>query len=486
MKKTFFLIIGLCIFILSCKKSFLEEPPRTVTIDQLIKNPGSGAERILGAVYSRLYDWPTHGFSWIGVTSITSDEADKGSTPGDGGADKAQLDNWIITSNSLSLSEVWEGHFEGVGRACYAVELIGQMELPTMEKERYIGEAKFLRAYYYWNLVRIFGGVPLIDKVLSSQNDIETASVRSSQDAIYDFIESDLRAAVTSLPQTISRQEYGRPSRGAAQMFLSKVYLYREKWGLSKSMIDQVIDSRTYDLVADYRTIWRESGEFSKESLWEVNAVTTNPTRGLVGYSEVQGMRGSGDGDFGWGFNVPSASLIASYETGDIRKDGTILQSGTTLWDGYSTSSSLPNPFYNYKAYVSRISETNFNRNESNKNLRVFRFGEALLIKAEVENELGDTTASKTALNQLRQRAGLKPIFAKDKSTLRDKIFHERYIEMAMEHDRLFDLRRTRRAGTILRAQGKPYVDGKHDLFPIPQRQIDLSGGKLSQNPGYD
>jgi hypothetical protein len=488
MKKTTYpILLGALLLsaLFSCSKNFLEEPPRVVTVDDLINNPEDGAQRILGAVYNRLYDWETHAFSWIGVSSITSDEADKGSTPGDGGADKAEMDSWTLSPTNLSFNEVWEGQFEGVGRACYAIDLIGRMDLPANEKNRYLAEARFLRAYYYWNLVRCFGGVPKIDRVLQSQADIEAASLRASAAEIYGFIEQDLLAAADALPMTVSAAEQGRPTRGAAEAFLAKLYLYQQNWGGSKTMCDRVIGTNLYDLLPDYAKVWREVGEFSEESLWEINCVATNPPKGIAGYTEVQGMRGSGAGDFGWGFNVPSQDLVNSYEPGDLRKAATILVSGSTLWDGFVTSPTLPNPYYNYKAYVSPTAESFFERGQSNKNLRVFRYGDLLLIKAEVENELGDTTAAKTALNRVRQRAGLGPVTAFSQANLRNLIYRERKVEMAMEHDRTFDLRRTGRAGAVLRALGKNYVDGKHDLFPIPQRQIDLSGGKLVQNPMY-
>jgi len=120
-----------------------------------------------------------------------------------------------------------------------------------------------------------------------------------------------------------------------------------------------------------------------------------------------------------------------------------------------------------------------------NKNLRIFRYGEILLIKAEAENELNDTTAAKNALNQLRVRSGLASINAISQTILRNNIYKERRVEMAFEHDRMFDLRRTGRAASVLQASGKPYVSPKHDLFPIPQHQIDLSAGRIIQNPGY-
>nr|MBA2744699.1 RagB/SusD family nutrient uptake outer membrane protein [Flavisolibacter sp.] len=149
----------------SCGKGFLEEGPRRVTIQDLINNPQDGAQKIIGAVYSKLYDWQQHSFSWMGITSITSDDADKGSDPGDTGADKHELDNWTFNPSSISFLEVWESNFQGIGRATYALKFLEDMNLPMQDKDRYMGEAKMLRAYFYFNLVRCFGGVPKIDKV---------------------------------------------------------------------------------------------------------------------------------------------------------------------------------------------------------------------------------------------------------------------------------------------------------------------------------
>lgn len=475
----------LMIVFISCGKDFLNEPPRGATINDLLNNPQDGAQRIIGAVYNRLYDWETHSFSWIGISSITSDDADKGSSPGDGGGDKIELDGWLISPTNISFNEVWEGNFEGIGRACYAIKFLNEMTLSPAEKNRYIGEAKFLRAYFNWNLVRVFGGVPKIDRVLTSQADIEAASIRATASEIYSFIESDLIDAAAKLPAVISVGERGRVSKAAAQALLAKVYLYQNKWAQSKAMCDAVINSNQFSLLPNYAMIWREAGEFSSESIWEVNAIADNPPKGIQQYTEVQGMRGSGAGDLGWGFNVPSQNLVNAYEFGDLRKAATILVSGSTLWDGFVTSNTLPNPYYSYKAYVSRTAESYFDRGQSNKNLRVCRYGEILLIKAEVENELNDTTASKTALNLLRQRAGLTPVNAISQASMRDKVYKERRVEMAFEHDRIFDLKRTGRAATVLQALGKPYITPKHNLFPIPQRQIDLSGNRIVQNPGY-
>ena len=467
---------------LSCGKKFLEEEPRTITIQELLIS-NDGAERLVAAVYNKLYAWGEHSFSWVGVSSITSDDADKGSDIGDPGTDKGDLDNFTFTPSSISFSDLWVNNFEGIGRATYALRFLPETTSP--DKERYIGEAKFLRAYFYFNLVRIFGGVPKIDKVLESETEIATASMRASEAEIYAFIESDLNDAITRLPPTIAAAENGRVSKYAAIALLAKVSLYQQKWAQAKAMADMVISSNQFELIPDYSLIWREAGEFSKESIWEVNAIGTTPNLGIENYFVVQAPRGANG--LGWGFNTPSENLVNAYEPGDVRKAATIMNAGQTLWDGFQVSPIATNPRYNYKSYVSKTKET-FNGNDinTNKNLRILRFGEILLIKAEVENELGNIEEAQQALDSIRRRAGLASTTAATKDDLRNAIYKERRVEMAFEHDRMFDLQRTGRAGAVLRALGKPYVDGKHNLFPIPQKEIDLSDGKLLQNPGYN
>lgn len=483
-RNNFLLVIVLAgIFFTSCGKKFLDEPPRKVTIQDLLNNPTDGAQRLIAAVYNKLYAWEQHSFSWNGITSISSDDADKGSDPGDTGADKHELDNWTFSPSALSFDEVWQSNFEGIGRATYALKFFPDMNLPGNDKDRYIGEARFLRAYFYFNLVRTFGGLPKIDRVMESQADIDAASTRVSAAEIYALIESDLNDAISKLPATIPASENGRVTRGAAQALMSKVALYQKKWAIAKSMADAVI-AGPYSLLQDYAMIWREAGEFSSESIWEVNAIGTTPNRGIEGYFVTQAPRGAGG--LGWGFNTPTADLASAYEPGDERRAATIIFSGQTLWDGYLVSALAPNPRYNYKSYISKTMES-FNGEDwqTNKNLRVLRLGEIYLIKAEAENELGNIGAAQGALNMVRNRASLGNTTANTQSTLRDAIWKERRVEMAFEHDRMFDLRRTGRAAAVLTAHGKPYQSPKHDLFPIPQNQINLSGNRLQQNPGY-
>ena len=272
----FILLLSMIVF--SCGKNFLDEPPRTVTIEDLLNNPQDGAQRLTAAVYNKLYDWDVHTFSWIGISSITSDDADKGSIDGDAGTDKVLLDSWTFDANSFSFNEAWSGNFDGIGRVAYALQFMADINLPQPEKDRYIGELKMLRAYFYWNLVRMYGGVPKIDRVLETKEDIALGSVRASAAEIYAFIEADCLEAIAKLPPVIPSEELGRVSKYTAYALLAKVYLYQKRWAESKAMCDAIINSNKFFLLADYDKIWRETGEFSTESIWEVNAIGDGTT----------------------------------------------------------------------------------------------------------------------------------------------------------------------------------------------------------------
>ena len=217
-------------------------------------------------------------------------------------------------------------------------------------------------------------------------------------------------------------------------------------------------------------------------------------------YSNFQGPRGTfpaqtvegqtySAGDLGFGLNTPTANLASAYEANDVRKNATIIftspTSTTTLWDGFviPKQPDVVNERYNYKAYHSPFKETKAcnginDKDNKPKNIRIIRFAEVLLINAEAATHLGKDAIG--PLRRVRARAGLTTTTATEAA-----IWKERRVELAMEADRFFDIVRQGRAATIMQAHGKPFVAGKHERFPIPQAQIDLSGGKLSQNPGY-
>lgn len=485
--------------LLSCNQSWLDPLPEDKLIeeDSTFIDPAN-AGRFVNACYNQLLQWNTSTFSWIGMSSITSDNADKGSDAGDLGTDKDQMDLITYTPTSLSVSEVWTGNFNGVTRCNQALDNIPKYAINENLKSRLLSEAHFLRALFYFNLVRCYGNIPLIDGVIDADkpSDLEKATTQVSASVIYAFIENDLNLVIKTLPTNdqYTGENTGRATKGAATALLAKVYMYEEKWEQAMDLTNQIIGGSvgSYALVSDYSTIWREIGENSSESLFEIQGRGIDPNYGVQGYVACQSARGDvkyADGavaESGWGFNTPSEDLEAAYEPGDLRKNATIFHKSDTLWDGAIVSSAVANPRYNYKAYISRTQES-FNGNdwESGKNIRILRMGEIYLINAEAANELGQTSQAMESLNMVRNRAGLGNSSASSQSELREAIWKERRVELAMEHDRFFDIIRQGRAGQILRAHGKNFEDGKNEIFPIPQSEIDASDGKLIQNPGY-
>lgn len=474
-----------------CKEDWLSPAPENTLIqtDSTFLDE-TNAEKFVNSCYNWTTQWGQHVFSWIGMSSITSDDADKGSDPGDLGADKDQMDALSYTPTSLSPLEVWEANYTGIGRCNQAIANVPNFSgLDPALASRLVGEAKFLRAYFYFNLVRCFGKIPKIARVYTGEeaDQIYKDYSGAPPSEIYALIEEDLIDAASKLPlkSQYEAKDLGRATKGAAQGLLSKVYLYQGKWSESLAAANDVINSGEYDLEPDFSLIWRQSNEDGIESLFEIAGQNGEEGWGIGGYFVTQGARGPVTNGFnGWGFNTPTDDLEAAFEPNDVRKAATMYYVGQTLWDG-AVVESASNTKYNYKAYVSQTQETNYDSWWSGKNIRILRYGEILLIKAEAANELGQTNDAAAALNQIRNRAGLGNTTAATQGDLREAIRRERRVEMAMEHDRFFDLVRTGRAGAVLRAHGKNFVDGKNEVFPIPQKHIDLSGGLLEQNPGY-
>ncbi len=477
-------IVSLLVFTVvfsSCEDDLNVLPNDQMTEIDFLNNP-ENAIQLVNGVYNKQLDWNMYSFSWIGMTSITSDDADKGSTLTDTGSDKHKMDNLTFEATDMSFNDVWNGRYDGIYRANNALFYLEQLNIDANLKNRLIGEVKFLRALFYFDLVRCFGGVPLVVSKIDI-NDSETVNnvvfVRKSKTETYAQIETDLTDAIEKLP--IKNQyvgdNIGRASKGAAQALLAKAYLYQEKWQLAFDMSNNVMTSGQYDLLPNYADVWKEIGENKSESIYEVQATLT---KGLVGYTDVQGPRGTPD--LGWGFNTPSVQLMNSYEPGDVRKNATIMMVPSVLWDGFVAPSTWNNPRYNYKAYQSSIAESwDGNKGETAKNLRILKYSDILLIHAEAAFKLGNTSEALTQVNVIRNRALLPSL-----TTLTiQQLFNERRWEMAMEHDRWFDLVRTGQAKAAMEANGKDFVIGKHEFFPIPSDQIIQSGGRLIQNPGY-
>lgn len=463
-KNTVFLLLAIA-GLNSCSEDFLEvdSRDRIAQEDADVVTP----EMMVNGVYGKLTNWD-YAFSYLGITEIISDNADKGSSPSDTGTDKTALDNLEHTTSAASVDAMWQNWYQAIFRATEAIQYTEEYGLEDQAYvDRLIGEAKFLRALNYFWLVRSFGDVPLqhIDY-----------TVRAPKEEVYNYIEQDLLDAINALP---AKSEYaaadlGRATRGAAQGLLAKVYLYQERYQDAYDMTNTVINSGEYSLYPNFEELWRASQENGVESLFEVQARGNVIAHGVQQYSQTQGARGATG--WGWGFNTPSQNLIDAFDTeGDeIRKNATIIFPGETLWDGRFVSEAVENLAYNEKAY----SSANAGDSDGDKNVRILRYAEILLINAEAAIQLGLDGA--TPLNQVRARVDLDPIA---NPTLQD-VWNERRLELAFEHDRWFDLVRTGQAEAAMEADGKTFIVGRHELFPIPNNQL-IQTPEMTQNPGW-
>lgn len=423
-------------------------------------------------IYGRHTDY-AYAFSYLALTEMVSDNSDKGSDPTDTGADKDLFDALTYTASSPSIDVMWTQWYKTIGRASLAIDYTNDFEGSTdAPRERLIGEAKFLRALNYFWLVRSFGDIPLQHVDLVN---------RVPKEEVYAYIEQDLTEAIAVLPNKneYAAQDIGRATKGAAQGLLSKVYLYQEKWQQAADMANTVMSSNQYALETDYATIWRESTENGPESLFEIQARGEIPAHGVQQYSQTQGARGPNG--WGWGFNTPSEDLLNAFNTnGDsIRRDATIIFAGETLFNGRQVSPAASNPRYNEKAF----SAANEGQADGDKNIRVLRYAEILLIRAESLNELGQSAAALGPLNEVRERVDLPDVTTTDQNALRNAIYTERRLELAMEHDRWFDLIRTGQAEEVMTALGLPFQE-KNQLYPIPTGQL-IQTPEMTQNPGW-
>jgi hypothetical protein len=291
------------------------------------------------------------------------------------------------------------------------------------------------------------------------------------------------------LPASYTGVDVGRITKGAALSLHAKVAMYQAKWADVKTYTDLVISSGTYSLFPNFEKLFRVENENSSESIFEIQAslIPGNSGASNSQYSQVQGVRSVTGG--GWGFNVPTTDLVNEFEAGDPRKDATIIFRGTNTVEGDAIPTTTPNPMYNYKSYVPFSMFVSGYNEGCQQNIRVIRYADVLLMNAEANNELGNTTPALNSLNAVRTRARagnnsiLPNVTITDKAALRTAIWHERRVELAMEFDRYFDVIRQGRAATVFGPKG--WKANKNEVWPIPQSEIDLSAGTLTQNQGY-
>lgn len=442
---------------------------------------------------------------WLNQIMVIGDVAsDNAVAGGENASDVLTLQNiddydYQLLANNSTLEDLWKSAYEGVNRTNYLlkykdVNLLGET-VSFDGKEALYGEVLFLRAYYYFNLTRMFGDVVLFTDGKLGISDFGTLQ-RSPQAEVYAQIETDLKDAIAVLPT--SQGQKGRITIYAAQALLGKVYLYQEKFDLAASMLENVVNG-PFSLVSDYDSIFLLEGENGPESVYEVQYSNGSPyynwggqTRGQGNYAVqqcgVRGLNGAAAMPYnsGWSTNLPTQDLASAYEDGDQRKDATCFDvaayaaANPSLNVTFQVAPFKNTDLYN-KKYLPRKGQTSgqVELNYEN-NQRIIRYADVLLMAAEANLRASSANVSKAQayLDRVRDRA-----FGDTNNRVTatvQAVWDERRLELGMEGDRFFDLVRTGQAATVL---GSGYSTATKGLFAIPQREIDISG--LTQNAGY-
>lgn len=481
------LIVAAVTLLVSCSKSFLEVPTQGQQPTTQFWVSQDDATKAVNSIYANLRGWTEVAFAPIAIESLGSDDTETGSDPSDGSVPFMNMYNsFTVTSTQGQLLDFWSGRYQTINLCNQVLDNIPAIEMDATLKARYLLEAKFVRAYAYFRLVRAFGDVPL--RLTVPANNSEYNIARAAKEQVWAAIEQDLNDAAAGLPNSYTGIDIGRATKGAALALHAKVAMYQSKWSDVKTYTDQV-KTLGYSLFSNYEQGFRVANENNVESIFEIQAaiIPGNSAASNSQYSQVQGVRNVTGG--GWGFNVPTTDLSNSYETDDPRKEATIIYRGETTPNGDVIPTSVPNPMYNQKSYVPfSLYVTGYNEG-AQQNIRVMRYAEVLLMNAEANNELGNTTDALDALELVRARARggdnsiLPKVTTTDKATLRTAIWRERRSELGMEYDRYFDVIRQGRAAAVFGPMG--WKANKNEVWPIPQSEIDLSAGLLTQNTGY-
>lgn len=472
---------------------FLERKPYDTvdTTDGFIT--AADAEAAVNACYQPL-QWAKLYNMRIWTLDIIANESLVGAGGGTDGLETTEMANFIATADNFAALDLWRGPAPGILRCNFVLKNVPDMQIESDLKNRLLGEAHFLRAHYYFILVRLFGGVPMPTEPLTSDSTLKMP--RASVEDVYTLIMDDLNQAIARLPQrsAYGARNIGRASKEAAMVEMARVHLtythnYNEVIRLCREITDM-----GYKLAADYSDNFNPAKQNGVESIFEIqyygktNHDFWSNENQASWISTFQGPRNSGMAAGCYGWNQPTAEFVSQYEPGDLRKDKTIFYTGCPTFDGYTYSGSFSTTGYNVRKFLLTKAQSP-DYNTSNQNWVVSRYADVLLMEAEALNELGLTEDAEEPLYQVRKRAGLTnraDVENKNKAEMREMIIHERRIELAFEGHRWFDMLRypDNYALNFLHSIGKTNATTKHLLFPIPMQEREAND-LLTQNPGY-
>ncbi len=501
------LFIALMAMISSCSKDFLELEPKNSRLEENFYKTQEDMYQAMIATYDVLQWGGYKGYvPEESLSDVASDDAYAGGANAGDQPSWVALDQYTLAPTLGPQASIWGRYYRGIYRANIFLEKIDAAESSDDFRKTSIAEVKFLRAYYYFNLVRWFGNVPLILNVL---NPSEYNYPQSAPTAIFAQIEQDLNSAIPNLPETQSADMLGRATSGAARSLLAKVILFQDddtRISEVAELTDAVINSGAYQLMDNFADNFTSEGRNCAESVFEIQH-SSNSSWGDWGWLPggegniaiiMNGMRDYNGSSYqaGWGFCPVTESLVDELKD-DPRFAATVIDAaeGELGGDGFFNTTIDGQPakykpgfqntgYFNnkYAPLQSNISPDGEPMINFPNNVKVIRYSDVLLMSAEAHARMGDDANAAMNLNQVRQRVGLDDVSAGGAELL-DAIYKERRLELALEGHRYWDLIRTKRAVQILGPLG--WVDGKNNYLPIPQSEIDNTNSTIKQNPGY-
>lgn len=480
MKKLYCILLVFCIAGISCKKEFIElNPLSSVSIDVLYKTEKDYQDAVTG-IYSALLD--QYQNFWI-FGDLRADDS-KHEIPSN--VTLYSTDNFTLSNESTLLRDTWRNYYRVINRANTLLDKIGSADAAVIKnKSRYIAEAKFLRALAYFDLVRIFGDVPMITAVISI--DDAYASSREKVGRIYnEVIIKDLLDAENNLPLKYTGSEVGKATKGAAKSLLGKVYLTRKDFAMAESKLLEVT-TLGYALLPNFNDLFDYTkNEHHAEYIFDIeyeegiglgssitNTFLPNSVQ-MAAFYKVTGGRGES--------NSVADGLMNAFSSQDARRDMTVGIKGGYFDANGNFVKLLPTTSQTYtKKYLTPVATAN----DSRANWKVIRYADVLLMYAEALNENNKISEALIQLNAVRKRADVPIYNNTSKEELRQLIYEERRLELAFEGHRWFDLLRTGMALDTMKSMGmKEFMT----VFPIPNTQVQLINNSsiFSQNPGYN
>jgi len=463
----------------SCSKDFLDTKSPNVALSDFFTSEAD-ANEALTACYD-VMGWDADNQFPYFLGDILGHDSWKG---GEGAGDQPWIEPLLkfqYDANIAELNTPYRQYYIAINRSNRVIEKVALMTddmIDPAKKESVIAQAKFVRAYFYFELFKMFGEVPLvITNLTAGHYDIPKATSAE----LWAQIEKDFTDAANVLPNKSEQDasDLGRATKGAAQAFLCKAYIYEKKWTEALSLANTIISSDEYQLESNYTDIWNLDHENGTESVFEIQfASSGNGEWGddNEGNEFVIFTRSRNNGD-GWGFNCPTQEFVDEFEEADLRRDATIIDNGEVLWPGTPdetvADNSSPSCIDGYHSQKYQLPPSQWaDMSDDPNNWIVIRYAEVLLWAAEAAAHTGGDWNS--YLQQVRDRVGMPETPISDPLMA---VYHERRVELGMEGQRLWDIIREGRGTEVLGKYG--YVEGVNNHYPIPQTQIDLSDGIL-------